>query len=422
MKNLKLFYLTFFLAVLFLTGCSNKIKSNDFTEIEFWTLQLSDFENYIESKISQYEKSNPNVRIKWVDVPFSEGEKRALAAVMSKNVPDVINLNPKFAATLAYKGALVNINDYITQEESEKYLKQTLKASSVDDFIYGIPWYVTSAITIYNTDIFKKADLNFENPPKTYEDLEKIAPLIKQKTGKYVLMPSLTENGQMLKIFNKYEIPIVSKDRKTALFNTTKAKEVLDLWVRLYSKNLIPKESLTQGHRASLEKYLAGETAVIVSGANFLKIIKENAPTIFKNSAVTTQMTGDSNKVDFSLMNLVIPKKSKHHKIALDFALFLTNPENQLEFCKLAPVLPSTKDSLNSPFFDNQNSTDIIKKGRSISASQLKKAISPLPILPDNKDLTDIIDNMTQGVLLEKTTPQKALDEATGDWNRVLNQ
>lgn len=100
----------------------------------------------------------------------------------------------------------------------------------------------------------------------------------------------------------------------------------------------------------------------------------------------------------------------------------MTNPENQLEFCKLAPVLPSTKDSLNSPFFDNQNSTDIIKKGRSISASQLKKAISPLPILPDNKDLTDIIDNMTQGVLLEKTTPQKALDEATGDWNRVLNQ
>lgn len=44
------------------------------------------------------------MHIKWVDVPFSEGEKRTLAAVMTDNPPDLINLNPDFSALLAQKG------------------------------------------------------------------------------------------------------------------------------------------------------------------------------------------------------------------------------------------------------------------------------------------------------------------------------
>ena len=44
--------------------------------------------------IRTYENNHPNIQIKWVDVPFSEGEKRTLAAVMTDNPPDLINLKP----------------------------------------------------------------------------------------------------------------------------------------------------------------------------------------------------------------------------------------------------------------------------------------------------------------------------------------
>ena len=57
-----------------LTGCSR--KTNSIKEITLWTLQMGDFSQYINEIIDEYETTHKNIKIKWVDIPFSEGEKR----------------------------------------------------------------------------------------------------------------------------------------------------------------------------------------------------------------------------------------------------------------------------------------------------------------------------------------------------------
>jgi len=371
-----------------LSGCESKKSQSSKKEIEFWTIQLTGFSDYINSIIDEYEAKHPDIKIKWVDVPFAEAEKRALAAVLSRDVPDLINMNPDFGATLASKGALLNIKPMITQQEYKNYLEPAWHASSIDGFVFGIPWYITSAKTFYNKKIWPN------EPPKSYYELRYIAP----KINKYVLMPSLTENGQMLKIFNKYDIPIVNKAGNKALFNTKKAEEVLSFWKYMYDKSYIPRESITEGHRESLEKFMAGETAFIVAGENFLNIIKENSPEIYNNIGMSEQLTGSNGKADFSIMNFVIPKKSRYPQEALEFALFLTNPENQLKFSKLVAILPSTTK-------ENQLKTSLLR---------------PIPVLKNSKDLYEIIDYMTQEVLLGHKTPHQALDKAVEEWDKIL--
>ncbi len=423
LKRILSIFVFFVLIISFMAGissCKKTENKSQKTEITFWTLQLSGFSDYIKEVIAQYEKKHPDVKIKWIDVPYSEGEKRALAAVMSNDVPDVINMNPGFGSTLASKGALVNIKNYVKKEDYEKYIPESWQVSSVYDNIFGIPWYITSAITIYNMEILNKAGISDYSSIKTYEDLGEISPLIKQKTGKFVLMPNLTENGYLLKLFNKYNVPIIDKTGKKALFNTPEAVRILSFWTDMYGKRYIPAESITEGHRTSLEKYQSGETAFIIAGANFLKIIKENAPEVYKNSGVSPQIIGSNGKIDFSLMNLVVPKKSKNPKIAVDFALFLTNSKNQLEFCKLAPILPSNYEALDSDFFKQSDKSDLIITGRIISAGQLKNALEPFPQLRDQKDLNDIIDNTTQQALLNEKTSKEALNKAIKDWDNIL--
>ena len=96
------------LSIILLTGCTTKPTDKTVT---FWTLQMGDFAPYMNEVISSYEKSNPEIKINWIDVPFSEGEKRTLAAVMTDCPPDLINLNPDFSALLAQKGTLWEIQD-----------------------------------------------------------------------------------------------------------------------------------------------------------------------------------------------------------------------------------------------------------------------------------------------------------------------
>ena len=127
-------------------------KKQENNEVVFWTLQMNDFAPYINGVIKEFEAENPNIKIKWVDVPFSEGEKRTLASVLSDNPPDLVNLNPDFSSTLAHKGALQEI----PQEKTTQFNQEILNSLKTNGKIYSIPWYATSAITIYNKKLLPK--------------------------------------------------------------------------------------------------------------------------------------------------------------------------------------------------------------------------------------------------------------------------
>lgn len=384
-------------------GCHQ--KNNSCIELEFWTLQLNDFTPYVEQKIAIYEKNHPNIKIKWIDVPFSEGEKRTLSAVMSDNVPDIVNLNPSFASTLAAKKVLTNIESNL----DDIYVPSALNLCRQDSGYYAVPWYVTSSVTIYNKEILQQS--GYKVPPKNYQNIVDFSQKIKQKTGKYAFMPNLAEDGKMLKILSKQGVGLEE------FFESEKTVSDYEVFKKLYSNNLIPKGSINQTHRDSLEKYMAGDTAFLEAGANFLKTIEQNAPEVYKKTDVAPQMNLQNGIIDISLMNLVIPIKSKHPKEALDFALFMTNDANQLEFCKLAPVLPSTKKALEDKFFSQEN--NLIDKGRKISANQLKNAKSSSKIYSNQKQINEIVDYATQIILLDKKTVKQALKEAQSEFLTV---
>ncbi len=366
-------------------------------EVIFWTLQMSDFAPYMNKVIKEFEAQNPQIKIKWVDVPFSEGEKRTLASVLSDNPPDLINLNPDFSALLAQRGALYEIH----QEYTQQFNKEIINSLKYNGKLYSLPWYATSAVTIYNKELLKKSGVSM---PLTYEDIALIAPEIKEKTGAYVLLPNITENDTMLRILNKYGVTASN-------INSEKSVYVFDYFKSLYDKALIPKESVTQTHREALEKYMAEQIVFFQAGANFLNMIKENAPSTYKNTDVAPQITGELGQYDFSLMNFVIPVRAKHKEEALKFALFLTNYENQLELAKLTNVLAVNEQTLKDDFYTSYDKDDLISKARVISAKQLNKIEPSFKTMKDQKEFNTIVNTAVQQILLNKNTTKKILDD-----------
>ena len=401
------------LIVLF-SACNVNKKESNVKTLEFWTLQLDSFKPYLTEVINEFESEHPDIKIKWVDVPFSEGEKRTLAAVMSNAVPDVVNLNPDFSATLASKNALLDISQYASKEELAEYLPATIDNLTFNEKLFGIPWYLTTSITYYNKKLLKNANLTEKDLPKDYFDLREFSKEIKNNTGSFAIMPTICEKGNLLKILNKYGA--IKYENNNINFDNQKTVEILELLKELYQNNLIPKESITQGHREALEQFMSGETAILVSGTNFLNSIKENSKSVYDNLGIYEQLKGDLNKTDFSLMNLIVPKKSKHPKEAVQFALFLTNKENQLKFAKLAPIFPSQIEALNDEYFYAQKG-DIEKEVRYLGAKQLQNSLTPIKIQNNHSSLNEIIDTMTQEVLLNKKSAQKALSDAQKAWN-----
>lgn len=370
-------------------------KSVD-NEVVFWTLQMNDFAPYMNKVITEFEAQNPDVKIKWIDVPFSEGEKRTLASVLSDNPPDLINLNPDFTALLAQRGALYQIDEQYTKQ----YNQSIINSLKTNGKLYSLPWYATSAITIYNKDLLTKSGAKM---PATYEDLAQIAPQIKQKTGAYVLLPNITENDTMARILNKYGVTPNN-------INSQKSQEVFELFKNLYEKDLIPKESITQTHREALEKYMAEKIVFFQAGANFLTMIKENAPSTYTNTDVAPQIVGEFGQNDFSLMNFVIPTRAKHKSEALKFALFLTNNKNQLEMAKLTNILAVNEETLQNKFYTEYDEKDLMSKARVISAKQLNKIEPTFMPARNQKEINIVLNEAVQQILLNKAPTKNILD------------
>ncbi len=394
-------YIKAILAVLIIILSAAFLKPSNKPEndVVFWTLQMNDFAPYITGVISEFEKENPEIKIKWIDVPFSEGEKRTLASVLSDNPPDLINLNPDFTALLAERGALYEIEEQYTKQ----YNQEITDALKYNGKLYSLPWYATSAVTIYNKELAAKAGVKL---PETYEDLADIAPAVRQKTGAYIMLPNITENDTMLKILNKYGVTSQN-------INSNKSVQIFDYFKKLYEKDLIPKESITQTHREALEKYMAEKIVFFQAGANFLNMIKENAPSTYAKTDVAPQVTGELGQNDFSLMNFVIPARAKHKEEALKFALFLTNDKNQLELAKLTNVLAVNQKTLNDEFYTKYDKNDLTAKARVISAKQLYK-ITPVMVTERNqKEINTIVNTAVQQILLNKNTTKKILDDVS---------
>ena len=226
-------------------------------------------------------------------------------------------------------------------------------------------------------------------------------------------MPTLTENDTLLKILNKYGI------NTPETFISQKSVDIFNEYKNLYQKDFIPKESITQNHQEALEKYMSGQIAFIQSGANFLNIVKENAPQVYKQTGVSTQLTGDTGKYDVSIMNLIIPARAKHKDSALKFALFLTNKENQVELAKLTTILPVNNEALKDPYFTVYDDTDVITQARYISAKQLDNLQKQVRFKYNHKEIITLLNTTVQQVLLGNDKTEKILKNAAESWKRL---
>lgn len=403
------------------TPTANNQQSGDKQTLEFWTMQLQpEFTEYFNGLIAEFEQQNPTLKVRWVDVPWADMERKILTAVSAKTAPDVVNLNPGFASQLAQRGAWVELDDKVPAEVRQQYLPNIWKASTFEGKTFGIPWYLTTRVAICNQDLLQKAGIS--KPPATYAELATAAKQIKQKTGKYAFFTTVVpeDSGELLESFVQMGVELMDADGKAA-FNTAKGKAAFQYWVDLYKQGLIPKEVLTEGHRYAIELYQRGDSAILASGAEFLNNIATNAPSIAKASISAPQITGETDKKNVAVMNLVIPKDSDVPDAALKFALFVTNDANQLSFAKAANVLPSTVKALQDSYFQTAptNATPV-DKARVISAKQMQDAEVLVPAMKNAKQLQRVIYDNLQAAMLGQKTVDDAINDAANQWNQLV--
>jgi len=387
--------------------------------LEFWTISLQPFfTGYIQDLIGRYERDHPDLLVRWIDIPAQAIDQKLLAAIAGGVSPDVVNLNTEGTLRMAQAHALAEMDAGVPPSARARYFPNIWDSLRYQGRAYGIPWYVVPNVLAYNRALFRRAGLDPARPPASEEAFIQTATTVKARTGVYGFMPNV-DGIRFLRVFQEDGLPILSPDGRRAVFNSPEHVRVLARYVQLFTRDLFPSDTLERGYLGATERYAAGQLAMLTTGPQFLLRVRTDSPEVYRETAVAPYPLGRGRVLDLPTMALTVPLASRHRAEAVEFALFVTNDANQLAFCRLVVIFPSTRAAAADPYF-TRGGPSPEERARQIGATELSSARDLTVAVSHSDDLYRVFREAVERAFFGRMTPQQALDWAVKEWNSKL--
>ena len=382
-----------------------------------WTMQLAPFHNdYVNGLIARFEVDHPGMRVKWVDVPWAEMERKVLASIAAGTAPDVVNLNPQFSARLAELGALADPRAHLSAEEVNAYLPPAWAANQLGNVPFALPWYLSTTVLLYRRDLLAQAGVA---PPRSHAELRSVAQALRERTGSYAWFPAM-DGAAPLEAMVSMNGPLLTPDGCRPAFDNAAGVAVFDFYRELYQRQWIPPSVLTEGHRSAVQQFLSGQVAMVSTGMQFVAQVKKSNPQLYAQIGVVPQIDGPGARPNIAAMNLAVPSASRAPALAFRLAVFITNAENQTELARRVPVLPSTRASYSDPLFTVPTGDALLDQARAISVAQVMRGMVQVPPLRRYHKLRTSFVRQLQAAMWGRVTPAQAVQEITRTWLPLL--
>ncbi|WP_432590126.1 sugar ABC transporter substrate-binding protein [Streptomyces sp. HD1123-B1] len=389
-------------------------------KIRFQTWNLrANFKDYFNGLIDAFEKKYPDVKVTWLDQPAENYAEKLSADAGSGNLPDVVNVSPDLAHPLAKAGVLMNLDrEKASSRYRSEYTPEAWRGNALPglDGTYAFPWYLNTGPMFYNKALFRKAGLDPADPPRSYDELFSAADTMARATDGEVATLAGTPS---VEDFGRYGVPLMNSDATAFTYNEPKGVELLTRYKKLYDKGGLDGQALTNTPEKAGQKFLEQKVAMNPGSAHDLETFKRDAPSLYKNLGIT-EAPNNTGKPNMYVMGLAVKENSEHKAAAIAFAHFVTDGKNQESFAHKVAIFPSTRGSLDKPYWTHDDGTDE-GRVRVASAKLLKGAVNYTPVVMSD-EMKTVLQNEVAKALQGKKSPKEALDDAVAQSNKLLQQ
>jgi len=379
--------------------------------LQTWALKPR-FTDYVEGVIAAFEEEYPGTTVEWLDQPGDGYSEKVLSQATAGELPDVTNLPPDMALPLARQGLLVDL-DEVEDELDATYVDGGLGAYRFAglDGTYAYPWYLTTDLNYWNSEMMAAAGLDAEHPPTTFDELVEQARTMKDATGAYLMSRKPGINDLV-----SNDIPVMSEDGTEWVFNSPEAVALVEQYAQAYADGLMPQDVLTDAYLGNSELFTKGETAWSTGGGNFISGVLENNPSL-EGKIVPSPYMGIT---PMYVQGVSVPADSDNLPAALALARFLTDAENQEAFAALVPgIFPSTVESQDDPELAESDGT-AEGDAKAIAFTGLPDAQVLQPV-EFTEAMSTYFDQQVAAAIAGQISAQEALDAAVAKANQLLN-
>jgi multiple sugar transport system substrate-binding protein len=404
------------LIFLIFLGCGK--KQDDFITLNWWQFWTNpEVKPTILELIQQFEKENPNMKVNLTDLTWSDGHEKIVVAFGSGTAPDVLELGSDWVPEFSYQDILLDVTF-----EAEKIKKEFLmwepatigNPTDASPKIFGFPWILDTRVLFYNKDLIKKAGLNPENSPKTWDELLDYCEAVNRlKPDAYGFGANSAERHRLYKKFLPFLWAnggrILLEDLRESEINSSEGVQALEFYKKLTQNGMIDTQAMLD------EAFKHNKIGFVISGGWLLNDLRKNYPELNFGICLMPKPKSDrGTPASFAGGEfLVINKKTKNPFEALELIKFLIQKDNCLKVCQaIGSGFPSAKGASSDPYY--MENPDLL-----VFQEQLKFAISPPPH-PKWVYIEEIIEKAVEEVMYDKKSPQDALNEAKSEIDKLL--
>lgn len=321
--------------------------------MSFWTRDSN--QEQVRKLVDAWNADHPN-QIEVTVIPAADYMTKVGASVGAGAPPDLMAVDliyvPQFAAAN-------QLTDITAEAKALPYYDNLspshFRLATYGDKIFAVPFNAEGSYLIYNKDLFTKAGLDPENPPKTWAEIadaaKKITALGEDNYGYYFSGACAGCNAfTFLPLIWASGGDLLNADGTTATVTDPAVKEALDFYRQMWADGLIPPGAQADTGTDFANAFTTGKIGMAGTGAFAINNLKTNFPEV--NFGATFLPGKDGGQSSFAGGDsIAIPAGSKYPKEAFEFIQWATSDPVQLEYYAKANNLPVRTDLAENEFF-----------------------------------------------------------------------
>jgi multiple sugar transport system substrate-binding protein len=322
--------------------------------------------------VEMWNQKNPDRRINLTYIPHAEMVAKLAQAIASGDVPDLMGMDLIYGPQFEKAGQLVDVTDQIAGLPEMKTVSPGhLQVATWEGRLYGVPLYADVSALFYNKDLFGKAGLDPDKPPRSLAELrayaDKITALGGDIKGYYLpgscagcniftVGPLMWASGAKIESSGPGDEPLVGEG----------VKQVLQ-----FERDMVKSGNVHESNRAENGEtfhlqFGSGKVGMMGTGNFNITLAREQNPNMKFGIALLPGMKEGSSASFIGGDLLVIPKGSKRVDDAIDFMKFLISDEVQVEGYAKALNLTTRSDMVDNKYFKAEPLVQDVAKALSV--------------------------------------------------------
>jgi len=383
--------------------------------LKFWTFEYTDAVDPFFTQYVDEWNATHDLKVERTEFPWAQYTGEILTTgIATGEAPDVFFISPGDWRRYAESGLALPLESYMPQYLLDDLLPASVKAVTLNDHIYSVPFEMEPVALWYNKDILAEAGLEV---PQSWDELLAAAEKLTTPDRYGILLPmnpDYYENFVFYPFLWMAGADVVNADFTEAAVNTPEAARALDLWGTLVKNGWAAPNST--GNDPTDERFPTEQGAMFVSGYwvwGWLQAAYPDFAAKVGVAPIPAPKAGDPMATVYGGWTVMVYANTKHPAEAAEFAINMFGAEDNTRAAEWGTVyntkLSPRKSVLEgNPEFYSQFPHDVF-------ANEIFPIARPEPSYPP--EIAQSVWDAVQSVMFLDVSPE----DATAAWADTIN-